>query len=255
MLESLRIIVEETMDVYRLGTLDGRLFIPFAICCVYLLLSPNKEHDRARQYFVYPSLILCVFIFNPVFIHYMVKIMGDPERVVRVFWPLPIGGVFVYCVIHALCTLHEKWKKAAVLLAMVGTLLLISDGNVAGISFRRADNAEKMIPGVQEMCDTIYNLTGERETRVLMPKSLFFWTRSYNALILTPFTNKTDFMYAEDGLWDLDATGENALEENCEYVVITSAVKSHGSLEDYGYYLAASVNGDNCLYYIYRLAE
>ena len=29
MLESLKIIFEESLSVYRLGTLDGRLFIPF----------------------------------------------------------------------------------------------------------------------------------------------------------------------------------------------------------------------------------
>ena len=84
MIESLKIIFEETLSVYKLGTLDGRLFIPFIICCLYILLSSSKEDDRARKYFVYPSLILCLFIFNPVFIHYMIKFMEDPERVVKI---------------------------------------------------------------------------------------------------------------------------------------------------------------------------
>lgn len=255
MLQSLKIIIDETMMVYRLGTLDGRLFIPFVICCVYLLLSPAEEDARARHYFVYPSLILCLFIFNPVLIHYLIKIMLDPERVVRMFWPLPIGGVIVYCVIRALYALRERWKKAVVILATVGTLLLVSDGNVAGISFQRAANAEKLIPGAKEVCDALYNLTGEREARVLMPKNLFFWTRQYNAFIQLPYQHNTNFMYTEDGTLDLDTTGQKAREENCEFVVFSSSSPSIGALEDYGYIHASSAPGDNCTYYIYRLSE
>ena len=136
MLESLKIIFEESLSVYRLGTLDGRLFIPFVLCCAYLLLSPAEEDERARYYFVYPSLILCVFIFNPVFIHYMVKYMGDPERVVRVFWPLPIGGVIVYCVIRAFFAVKKRWKRVCVLLAAVCTLLLVTEGRRRACSCR-----------------------------------------------------------------------------------------------------------------------
>lgn len=255
MLESLKIIIEETMSVYRLGTLGGRLFIPFAICCLYLLLSPSREDDRARQYLVYPSLILCLFIFNPVFIHYMIKIMGDPERVVRVFWPLPIGGVIVYCVVRALYALKARWKKAVLLAAMVGTLLLISDGNVAGVAFERAQNAEKLIPGAKEVSDRIYDIAYGREPRVLMPKHLFYWTREYNASLILPYQHKTEFMYDDDGVLDLDETGKKAREADCEFVVISSADESTGSLADYGYSCVTSAPGDNCEYYIYQLLE
>ena len=56
------------------------------------------------------------------------------------------------------------------LIAAVLTLLLVSDGNHAGISFSRAENPEKLIKGAKEVCDTIYNIAGEREKRVLVPK-------------------------------------------------------------------------------------
>lgn len=254
MLESLKIILDETLSVYRLGTLDGRLFIPFVICCVYLLLSPAKEDDRARQYFVYPSLILCIFIFNPVFIHYMIKIMGDPERVVRIFWPLPIGGVFVYCIIRAFYALKARWKRVVLLLAAVGMLLLVSDFNVAGISFKRAENPEKLITGAKEISDTIYAYSGEREVRVLVPKNLFFWMREYNAFLLTPYQHEAEFMYDDDGALDLDTTGQKARAAECEYVVVSGTAASTGTLEDYGYSLIADISGDDCTYYLYRFA-
>lgn len=251
MLESLRVIMEETASVYRLGTLDGRLFIPFVICCVYLLLSPAEEDKRAREYFVYPSLVLCLFIFNPVFIHYMIKFMLDPERVVRIFWPLPIGGVIVYCVIRAFYALRGRWKRAVLLAAAVLTLLLVSDGSHAGISFSRADNPEKLIKGAKEVCDTIYNLAGEREKRVLVPKNLFFWIRGYDPFILTPYQHKAEFMYDDNGAFDSETTGEKALEAECEFIVVPGVAPEYCTLGDYGYTLAAAVPGEDCIYYIY----
>lgn len=254
MLESLNIILEETLDVYRLATLSGRLFIPFFICCIYLLLSPAKEDKRARYYLVYPSLILCVFLFNPVFIHYMIKFTSDPERVARMYWPLPIGGVIVYCVIRAFCALKKRWKRAVLLLASVCTLLFVTEGSHAGISFTRAGNPEKLITGAKEICDSIYTLNGGEEATVLVPKHLFFWVREYNAELINPYKHKTEFMYNDDGTLDLDTTGSKALEANCKYVVISGTAASTGSLEDYGYVPACDIPGDNCVYTIYRLS-
>ncbi len=255
MIESLKIIFEETLSVYKLGTLDGRLFIPFIICCLYILLSPSKEDDRARKYFVYPSLILCLFIFNPVFIHYMIKFMEDPERVVRVFWPLPIGGVFIYCIIRAYYDIKTRWKKCVLLVGFVLVLLFITEGSHAGISFVKADNAEKLIYGAKEVSDTIYTLNEGQEARVLVPNHLFFWMREYNAAIILPYQHKTDFMYDDNDELDLDVTAQKALEADCKYIVISTAGARHGALEDYGYELVSSVAGTDCEYQIYMLTE
>lgn len=256
MLDSLNIIIDETLQVYKLATLDGRLFILFAVCCVYLLLSPAKEDDRARRYLVYPSLILCVFIFNPVFIHYMIKAAQDPERVARVFWPLPMGGVFAYCVVRAVGALKKGWRRIAAVAAAAFILLLVSEGGHAGVSYTLAGNPEKLITGAKEISDTIYALNEGQEATVLVPRHLFFWIREYNAAIMLPYTAEADkFMYNENGELDLDATGEKALEGECEYVVISSSAPAVGALEDYGYALASEVAGDNCTYYIYRLTE
>lgn len=255
MLDSLKIIFDEALSVYKLGTLDGRLFIPFVICCIYLLLSPAEEDARARHYFVYPSLVLMLFIFNPVFIHYMIKFMGDPERVVRIFWPLPMGAVMVYCVLRGLRAVNSRARRGILILAAALTLLLVTEGNHAGISFTPAENPQKLIKGSKELSDTIYTLSEGQEARVLFPNHMYFWIREYNAAILTPFENHADFMYDDDGNLDLDAAGENAREAGCDYVVISTAAPAHGALEDYGYQYAASVTGDNCEYIIYSRAE
>lgn len=254
MLESLKIIFDETLSVYHLATLDGRLFIPFIVCVLYLLFAPGDKHSRARRYFVYPTLILCVFIFNPVFIHYMIKFTYDPERVARMYWPLPIAAVIVYCVMSAFYALSKRWQRGALLACSLLVLLLITEGSHAGISFKKAENPEKLIPGAKEICDAVYNLSEGEEATVLVPSNLFFWVREYNAGILTPYKHKADeFMYTDDGELDLDATGEKALEAECDYVVYSSSAPALGSLEDYGYVRRYQVYGDNCVYYIYGL--
>ena len=63
MMNVLKNIVSETLDIYSLATLDGKLFIPFFIGCIYLLLSRKEEHDRARIYLVYPSLIILLIVY------------------------------------------------------------------------------------------------------------------------------------------------------------------------------------------------
>ncbi len=180
----------------------------------------------------------------------MVKYMGDPERVVRVFWPLPIGGVIVYCVIRAFFAVKKRWKRVCVLLAAVCTLLLVTEGSHAGI-FVPASNPQKLVTGAKELCDKLYVLSDGEETRVLVPKHLFFWIREYNAAIITPYSHKAEFMYGEDGMLDFDETGRKAREAQCDYVVIPAAAPPEGALDEYGYTLLTETPGDDCVYYIF----
>ena len=127
MLDSLKIILKETLEIYELATLGGSLFIPFFLCLVYLLFSPTKEDDRARTYLVYPSLVLMLFLFNPVLIHFLYKYIEIPERIARIYWPLPMDMIFVYCLIRLFSTLRQGWKKA-LLRAVVLSIAFI--GNI-----------------------------------------------------------------------------------------------------------------------------
>jgi len=253
MLESLKIIVDETLEIYALATLNGKLFIPFFICLVYILLSPSKEDDRAKKYLVYPSLILMFILFNPIFIHLLYKFIAVPERIVRMYWPLPMDLIFVYCVIRFFGALGEKWKKA-VLIFMAAVLLLINmGGSYNEQSYSLADNVEKMPKGTKEVCDALHMLNDYQDPYVIMPSDLFFWIREYNPHIRIPYIRQTYWETILNGKMDLDLVGQTAVEGGCRFVVLNSSHDTEGDITDYGFELATTIEGQDCEYYIYMI--
>lgn len=255
MLESLKIIIGETFEIYNLATLGGKLFIPFFIACVYLLLSPAEEDRRARYYLVYPSLILFVFLFNPVFIHLMYKYIAVPERIVRIFWPLPMDVLCVYCLVRVFFTLKENWKKAVALLAALMLLLLNSGGSLAGVSFGVADSPYKLPKGTKQVSDAIYELNLHENANVILPESLFYWIREYNSSIRMPYIRDMKQFYDDDKVMDLDLVGRMGLEGDCRYIVLNDSEPTRGSLEDYGYEQVIAIDGSDCHFLLYMLRD
>lgn len=253
MLESLRIIVEETLEVYMLATLDGRLFIPFFICLIYLFVSGKKEDDRARRYLVYPALVLLFFLFNPVFIHYVFKYIEVPERMVRIYWPLPMDMLFIYCVIRLLSDCNKYWKKGVVLVAAAVLLFINAGGSKAGLSYGPAENPLKLPKGAKEVCDILYTLDDSGAPRAIVPYDLFFWTREYNPYIRLPYAREIIRMKEKGEITDLDKIGNFALEGDCEFVVVNSAEPSEGDITDYGFTEVASISARDFNYIIYQL--
>lgn len=253
MLNSLRIIVEETLEIYMLATLDGRLFIPFFICLVYVLVSGRKEDDRARRYLVYPAFVLLFFLFNPVFIHYIYKYIEVPERIVRMYWPLPMDMLFVYCVIRLLSGCDKRWKKAVVLGAAALMLFINAGGSKAGLSYGPAENPQKLPKGAKEVSDTLYVLNNGEDPYVIIPYDLFFWIREYHPYIRMPYARDIIRMKQDGDIVDLDKIGTLALEGSCEFVVLNSSETAEGDITDYGFTQAATVEAQDFQYIIYQL--
>lgn len=253
MLDSLNIIIGETLEIYSLATLNGKLFIPFFICLAYVLLSPSKEDDRARKYLVYPSLILLVILFNPVFIHLLFKYIEVPERIVRMYWPLPMDILFIYCVIRFFDFLGDKWKKAALLILAAVMLYINTGGSHTGQSYTLAQNIEKMPKGTKQVADSLHVLNNYQDPYVMMPEDLFFWTREYNPYIRIPDIREMKYMVTEDGAMDLDMVGKAAHESGCSFVVLMSSVRTAGDITEYGFEKALTIEGQDCEYYIYMM--
>lgn len=253
MLESLRIIIDETMEIYMLATLDGRLFIPFFIALIYIFALDKNEDSRAKRYLVYPSLVLLFFLFNPVFIHYVYKYIGVPERVVRMYWPLPMDMLFVYCLIRIVSGCARVWKKAIVLLAAVLLLYINAGTSMAGQSYGPAVNPQKLPQGTKEVSDVLYSLNGGEDPYVILPSDLFFWIREYNPYIRMPYVRELYSMEQKDPVMDLDAVAEMALEGSCDFIVLSSSQQSKGDLTEYGFSEAIRINARDFQYIIYQL--
>lgn len=253
MLESLRIIVEETMEIYMLATLDGRLFIPFFIALIYIFASGKKEDDIARRYLVYPALVLLFFLFNPVFIHFVYKYIGVPERIVRMYWPLPMDMIFIYCLIRIVSGCGKVWKKAVVLAAAVLMLFINSGANMAGQSYGVAENPEKLPKGAKEVSDTLYVLNDYQDPYVILPSDLFFWVREYNPYVRMPYVRDVYRMEQKDPVMDLDALAEMAVDGGCEFIIVSTAQQTKGDLTGHGFAEKARIEAKDFQYIIYQL--
>ncbi|MGI5976344.1 MAG: hypothetical protein ACOX68_01415 [Candidatus Limivicinus sp.] len=255
MLNSLKIILDETLNIYNLATLNGKLFIPFFICCIYLLLSNREEDRRARNYLVYPSLVLFFFLFNPVLIHYMCKYIAVDERIVRIYWPLPMEIVMAYCLVSFFTRIKKNWKRAVLLISAAFILLLGTGGAHAGVSYEMAGNLYKMPKGTKEVADNIYELSLHEDCDVIMPLDIFFWIREYKSSIHFPYIRLTSAAYKIYGLEDLDMLGQLGRDGGCRFIVVNTSEPSKGSLEDYSYIKIREIDGQDTIYEIYALME
>lgn len=255
MLEILKNIVAETLNIYSLATLDGKLFIPFFICCIYLLLNRNEAHDRARVYLVYPSLIIMLIFFNPVIIHLLYKSIEVEERIVRLYWPLPMDMVIVYCFVRALNSLESRRGKIILCAAASFLLLLGTEFSHSGQSYTLARNAQKMPAGTKEVCDVIYEHNLHEPCDVIMQPVLFFWVRPYRSAIRVPYIRDIRYWYDEDGALDLDTVGKTGSENGCKYVVLNTGEPVTGNVENYGYSELTTIPAGDDFYIIYELAQ
>ena len=253
--EILKNIVAETLKIYSLATLDGILFIPFFIGCIYLLLSRKEDHSRAKAYLVYPALIIMLIIFNPVIIHFIYKYIIVEERIVRLYWPLPMDMVIVYCFVHALDSLESRRKKIILCAAGSFLLLLGTDFTHSGQSYTLACNAQKMPAGTKEVCDVIYEHNLHEPCDVIMQPVLFFWVRPYRSAIRVPYIRDIKLWYDEDGVLDLDTVGRTGSENGCKYVVLNTGEPAAGNVEDYGYSELTTIPAGDDFYIIYVLAQ
>lgn len=255
MLSILKNIVSETLEIYSLATLNGVLFVPFFICIVYLILDRNAAHDRARAYLVYPSLIIMFIIFNPVIIHLLYKYIRVEERIVRLYWPLPMSTVIAYCFVHVITALDKRWKKLLLSAAAVFLLLLGTGFTHSGQSYEPAKNAQKMPVGTKEVCTVIYESNMHEPCDVIMQPELFFWVRQYRSSIRVPYIREIKNWYTEDGALDLDIVGKTGSENGCKYVVLNTGTPFAGDVEKYGYSLFETVPAGDDAYIIYELEQ
>jgi len=174
---------------------------------------------------------------------------------VRMFWPLPMDMIVIYCLIRLLSGLNRTWKKAALIACTAFLFFLNANGSRPSESYGRALNIEKMPIGSKEVCDSLFILNDFQLVDAIIPTDLFFWSREYNPAIRIPYARDMDEMVTENGELDIDLVGKAAIEGNCGFVVLNASEPSVGDITDYGFEYVKSVNGRDCQYLIYKKAN
>ncbi len=236
--ESLRIILSETMEIYNRSTWSGRLFLPFALIALLLLIAERREDRRVRLWIVLPSALLLLVLLNPVLMHYVYKSQMF-ERTIRFYWALPFSLLLVYGFVELQALLRPLWKKAAVLLSALMLLFCMCSARPTQSQYiDRSENVMK-VPQVTVEFSEVFHRYGGAEPTAALPVYISKYMRIYDASIRMPYGYwSTDAFHNEmaSDTPDLDLIGgQYAPATGCDFVVLQDGTAYVGSLESWGY--------------------
>lgn len=214
----------------------------FAAWTLIVLLEKKKSHKIA---FAFSAWYLPLVILNPLVGIILDKLQILPERIVRLYWLLPVFPVIAY----GLALLSQKAEKkrhagALATAALVIGLVLVGEPMVTGDNFVKAENLYKLPDGVIQIVDMInadaaqqngdgkeeYDKTGNGDRKSVMPLELSTYARQYDGSLLMLYGRYPTQNDREIEAYNLmgqqripvDRVTELAKEENCRYLVLDS---------------------------------
>lgn len=236
-------------DIWLLFVGDGRVVVTaLIVMLLFLLWSGNK---RLKQFLLYPSLVVLIFINNPFSIYYIVdRNLMAYNRYVRLYWLLPISFVLAFLCVKVLVK-AKKWRRIAVALICSGIIIYTGNYMFTEDSYIKMTNFYKIPDDVIEICDFIeedVNLDDQilEEIRIVVPEKYSSYIHQYNGEIKTLYGRYSDgtlyYSIAEDIKWkieapelDVKAICEGAHESECDYIVVDANKPKKGKFIKYDY--------------------
>ena len=236
-------------DIWLLFVGDGRIVVVTLIVMLLLmLLSGNK---RLKQFLLYPSLVVLIFINNPLSIYYIVdKDLMAYNRYVRLYWLLPIAFVLAFLCVKVV-TKAKKWRRIAVALICAGIIIYTGNYMFTEESYTKMTNLYKIPDDVIEICDFIeedivFNNQKIEETRIVVSPSYSSYIHQYNGKLKTLYgRNNPSHIYYEIS-WEMmqlmngaelevEVICADAHESDCKYIVVDANKPKNGKFIKYGY--------------------
>lgn len=249
--ERIQVLLDETFSIYNIAAFDGSLFVVFALFCLFLLVSGRRSDIRARDGLAIPSLFIMLFVMNPVIVHYLLKHLSF-ARVARLFWAFPFELVILYCLTEAVWHFRERWKKLLICVCVPALLFWGAHCEILQ-HLSIATNPYKVPDYTIELTELINSQKDEQRPTVAAPSGVQHWFRQYDTDIVICYGREGDdpFKSAINAdTVDLDLIGGVlAPAYGCDFIILDATAPSAGSLEDYGYIPAGSV--DNYAVYKY----
>jgi hypothetical protein len=187
----------------------------------------------------------------------MVGMRIDEDIYYRVLWALPIGVIVCFSSVKLMIRFKNVLSKALVFIMTIVIICINGDLVYTNTLHFKSVNAYHMPQSVIDVADA---LTFESfKPAVVLPAELLPFIRQYSANFYTPygrnilepswtFSNELyDAMESDSEAYDIKEVARCAKNESCVFVVLSSAKKMNGNMEDEGYFLLNFVQG----YYIY----
>lgn len=168
--------VVECFGRYWENLLFPLLFLAALLWCLL------RHRKQVPVVFAGYTVFLCLTAYNPLFVKYLVPLLGFENEYYRFFWILPVIPGLAYYGTRLVFSIKKRSRR--ILLGIVLGALVVLAGNPApgaagGFSFPQ--NLYKVPNDLRAVCDVIHQDRGMENPRVVFEEELNLLARQYDA--------------------------------------------------------------------------
>lgn len=225
----------------REGALHLLLFAGALLCCFFF----GKE---ARRRLFWPSVMVLLFFFNPLFYKYVgMRFLGGVYW--RLLWMLPVSFVIAYVLTRLAGNIQKNLLRAAAVVLACVCIVVTGEPVFSQTTYREKENAYELPQAVIEIAGYVEgNLRDWKET-IIVPNELLCSVRQYSAAACLLYGRNSGGFISDIGEDeaqvfeemskqepDIELVTRIAREKNCRYIVFnTSFHQIPEDLRAYGY--------------------
>ena len=154
------------------------LFLAVLLWCLFF------HRKQVPIVFAGCTVFLCLTVYNPLFVKYLVPTLGFENEYYRFFWILPVIPMLAYYGARLVDSAKKRWYKAAFCLLLTGMLILAGNpapGAAGG--FALPQNLYKVPNDLSAVCSVIHQDQGMENPRVVFEENLNLLARQYDPSI------------------------------------------------------------------------
>lgn len=216
------------INLLRLYDQKGWLLAFYLISWILILVLEKKKENKTA--FVFSAWYLPFVILNP-FVGMILEHLGVmPERMVRIYWLLPVVWVIAYGFTLLVSFAEKKIVHSGVWMALALSMVMVLVGVpiVTEDNYVLAQNKYKIPQVVIDVVDFLNDdYQGEYQKMAVMPEELSTYARVYDgtwylAYGRTPETEEGGELYRLMGLTQVDVQSvvDRACDYGCSYLVL-----------------------------------
>lgn len=209
----------------RTGLLHWVLFCA-AVVAIFFLGKKYKEEKQAVRFLVWSSVLVLLFIFNPLFYRY-VGSRFFAGVYWRLFWMLPISFSVAYVIVWLICRWKKQAVRVAVFVAALVTIMVSGQRIYSETTFTEAENEYKLPQAAIDVADIIGNSGYSWKVKAVVPDELFCYIRQYRCDIGLFYGRNVGGFISGIGE-DEDAMHQQMCQEKPDMEVVTEIAKRNG---------------------------
>lgn len=225
----------------RGGLAHWLLFGLALVCCLFM-----GRHVRKRLF--WPSVLVLVFFFNPLFYAYVgTRFLSGVYW--RLLWMLPVSFVIAFALTEMTYKLKKQVLRIAAVIAACACIVLTGEREFSAATYSEKENAYEIPQAAIEISDVVMAHMWDWKEPIIVPNELMCYIRQYTCAV-TPLYGRnaegfiTNIEPAEASVFaemsreepDLAIVTGVAKEKGCRFIVFnTSFHRIPEDLTEYGY--------------------